>query len=168
MIAVLIILVIEYSRGNELKTETIVPMLAMIYLLFFSINIITYFGLSSLQQFLAIVERLAGVFKMEENLVTRQTDVKPEDVCVEVENASYSWGFRVKDDQGGAQRGKVLIESEDKTIISDVNFSLKHNDLMVVVGMVGSGKTTLLHSLMEETRRITGTQTIKGTMSYVE
>ena len=39
---------------------------------------------------------------------------------------------------------------------------------MIVVGKVGSGKTTLLHSLMEETKKITGSVTIKGNIAYVE
>jgi len=39
---------------------------------------------------------------------------------------------------------------------------------MIVVGKVGSGKTTLLHSLMEETKQISGTVKIKGNIAYVE
>lgn len=39
---------------------------------------------------------------------------------------------------------------------------------MIVVGKVGSGKTTLLHSLMEETKKMDGTMTIKGNVAYVE
>lgn len=39
---------------------------------------------------------------------------------------------------------------------------------MVVVGQVGCGKTTLLHSLMNETRKISGDQTVKGAVAYVE
>lgn len=39
---------------------------------------------------------------------------------------------------------------------------------MVVVGQVGCGKTTLLHSLMDETRKISGDQTVKGAVAYVE
>jgi len=49
-----------------------------------------------------------------------------------------------------------------------MNFHLKHNDLMIVVGKVGSGKTTLLYSLMGETKINQGTQTVKGTIAYVE
>ena len=39
---------------------------------------------------------------------------------------------------------------------------------MVVVGKVGTGKTTLLFSIMEETSKMSGSQTVKGTVAYVE
>lgn len=62
----------------------------------------------------------------------------------------------------------MLIEEVSEPAISDVNISLKHDDFLVVVGMVGAGKTTLLHSIMEETNRRGGEQTVKGTVAYVE
>ena len=49
-----------------------------------------------------------------------------------------------------------------------MNLDLKHDDLLVVVGQVGAGKTTLLHSIMEETRRCSGSHKVVGTISYVE
>ena len=45
---------------------------------------------------------------------------------------------------------------------------MKKGDLMIVVGQVGCGKTTLLHSIMEETKRMSGTVNIKGSIAYVE
>lgn len=66
MIVVLIILFSEWYQGKTLVNETIVSMLAMLYLVFFSINVLCYFGLTSVQTFLAILERLATVFAMEE------------------------------------------------------------------------------------------------------
>ena len=39
---------------------------------------------------------------------------------------------------------------------------------MIVVGKVGSGKTTLLHSIIEETRKMSGSLTVKGSVAYVE
>ena len=41
-------------------------MLSVIYLIFFSINILTYFGLTSVYNFMAILERLGKIFEMEE------------------------------------------------------------------------------------------------------
>lgn len=39
---------------------------------------------------------------------------------------------------------------------------------MIVVGKVGTGKTTLLFSIMEETKKMGGSITTKGTIAYVE
>ena len=98
MVAVVIILVIEWSRGKELKNEIVVSMLAMIYLVFFSVNIICYFGLTNIMSFSAILERIATVFAMEESNITRDTNVATEDVTIEAENCSYAWGFRVSEE----------------------------------------------------------------------
>ena len=62
----------------------------------------------------------------------------------------------------------MLVEDFDDAIVNNANFELKHDSMMVIVGKVGAGKTTLLYSFMEETRIITGTREIKGTIAYVE
>jgi ABC-type transport system involved in cytochrome bd biosynthesis fused ATPase/permease subunit len=89
-------------------------------------------------------------------------------VSVEIENASFSWGFRVNENQADAKRGGVAVQEAKEAVISEMNFKLKHDDLLVVVGMVGCGKSTLLASIMEETKIVTGKRTIKGTLAYVE
>lgn len=152
MVAVVIILIMEWYREKELKNDVVVSMLAMIYLVFFAVNITFYFGLTNIMSFLAILKRIASVFAMEESKITRETRVAAEDVMIEAENCSYAWGFRVSEEQVKNTREKVKTEERNEPIITDVNFKLKQNDLMVVVGMVGSGKTTLLHSIMEETQ----------------
>lgn len=141
----------------------------MIYFIFFQINILTFFGISSIKTFLAVLERISSVFAMEEYKSERETDVDFENVVVEVKNSAFSWGFRVKEDQkGNTVRGKVLIEEDEQPIIKDINFTLRKNDHMIIVGKVGSGKTTLLHSLMEETKHMNGSLNIRGNIAYVE
>jgi hypothetical protein len=55
-------------------------MLSVIYLIFFSINILTYFGMTSVKNFMAILERLSLIFEMEEYKRNRQTGCDPKDV----------------------------------------------------------------------------------------
>ena len=132
----------------------------------------TYFAVTNLQSFLAILERLAQVFEMEEFELTRITNSEEKDICVKFTDAAFAWGYRVKEDQSAAkkskQRARLLIEDFNDPIISSVNLDLKHDDTIVVVGQVGSGKTTLLFSIMEETRIIAGNRQISGTIAYVE
>jgi hypothetical protein len=73
-------------------------MLSVIYLIFFSINILTYFGLTSVYNFMAILERLGKIFEMEEYKRKRITDCDSKDALIEVNNCAFSWGFRVKED----------------------------------------------------------------------
>ena len=118
---------------------------------------------------MAVLERISSVFAMEEYKAVREKDVHPDDVTVDVRDSSFSWGFRVKEDQKDNKvRGKILIEEDEQPIIKGMNFTLKKNDHLIVVGKVGSGKTTLLHSLMEETKHMSGTMSIKGNIAYVE
>ena len=65
----------------------------MVFVLFNSMNFFAFFGVITLFQFFAIVERLAHIFEMEENQFSRDTSVPPADVCVEVVDADFSWGF---------------------------------------------------------------------------
>lgn len=95
LIGVLIILVAEWYQQKLIKNEKAVSMLAMIYFVFFAVNTLTYFALTNVQNFLAILVRLSSVFKMEEYNRERDTSVSREDVIVEMKNCSYSWGFRV-------------------------------------------------------------------------
>ena len=144
-------------------------MLSMIYFVFFSVNVLTYFALTNVQNFLAILERLSTVFEMEEHSKSRKSsNIPSNDVKVHFQNCAFSWGFRVKENQKESKRAQVMIVVEDKPIINDLDFTLKSGDLMVVVGQVGSGKTTILHSVMEETKLCSGKQEIEGTIAYVE
>ena len=118
---------------------------------------------------MAILERLSSVFEMEEHQSLRKADIENlDDAKIILENCSYSWGFRVKEDQKDSKRAKVMIEYDSRVIVKGLNFDLKKGELMVVVGQVGCGKTTLLHSIMEETRLCEGKHTIEGTIAYVE
>lgn len=168
VIVVLIILLSEWSQGKLLKNDEMVPMLAMIYIVFYAVNMISFFGIIAYMGFAAVMERLSVVFAMEEKKMNRDTLVPSEFVEVTAKNASFTWGFKVKEDQSEAKLGKVDIVEDDSTVINGIDFSLRSGDLMVVVGMVGCGKTTLLNSIMEETKLKSGELTIKGTVAYVE
>lgn len=131
-------------------------------------NTTAYYGLNNFYAFSAILERLASVLALDECDYTKVTDVPAEEVTVLFEEASFGWGFRISEDQTQAKSGRQITEKEDRTVIADMNLKLAHNDLLVVVGMVGCGKTTLLHSIMGETKQVTGSKTVKGTVAYVE
>lgn len=73
-------------------------MLSVIYLIFFSINILTYFGMTNVKNFMAILDRLSKIFEMEEYRRQRQTSCEPKDVSIEMNQCAFSWGFRVQED----------------------------------------------------------------------
>ncbi len=54
--------------------------------------------MTSVKNFMAILDRLSLIFEMEEYKRNRQTECDPKDVSIQVNNCSFSWGFRVKED----------------------------------------------------------------------
>ena len=95
LVAILAILLSEWQQGNVLSLDVSISILAMVYFVFFSVNIITYFALTNVQNFLAILERLSYVIEMEEHQSLRRSE--GDDVFIKIEKAAFSWGFRVKE-----------------------------------------------------------------------
>ena len=65
-VAILVILMLEWLKGNVLKTEIVMSFLAMIYFVFVSVNLFTYLALTNTQNFLAVLFRLSQIYEMEE------------------------------------------------------------------------------------------------------
>ena len=105
---------------------------------------------------------------MEEFKKERIENVAYDEVCVQLDNSAFSWGFRVKEDQAKKTGVQTLVEEIETPTLQGLNFQLSKDSLLMVIGKIGAGKTTLLHSIMDETRKIAGTQTVKGRVAYVE
>jgi ABC-type transport system involved in cytochrome bd biosynthesis fused ATPase/permease subunit len=98
LLVILFIFWLEWRQGKPLEVAKSVSMLAMIFSVFFQVNAATFWCLTNLQQFFAVLQRLADVFAMEETKKDNQGEVcAMEEVCVKFENASFSWGYKVKD-----------------------------------------------------------------------
>jgi len=59
LIAILAILMAEWNQGKELKNEVVISILAMIYYVFFSVNVLTYYALTHVANFAAVLYRLS-------------------------------------------------------------------------------------------------------------
>ena len=62
----------------------------------------------------------------------------------------------------------MALEADKSVSLADVNFDLGPSETLVVAGQIGSGKTTLLYSIMDETNKCGGTQSVRGKIAYVE
>jgi len=158
-----------YWRGQEINTGKTMALLSVLFFLFMSVNGITVYGLNSIFQFFGVMDRIGDVFKLGEHVSTRQTAPSAHDVCIQIKNGAYSWGFKIKKDKNqNALKDRLDLEEDVTAVLSDVNLEMKHNDTLVVVGKIGTGKSTLLYSLMDETVKLSGTQTVRGSIAYVE
>ena len=66
--------------GEELLLGDSFTLLAMIYYLFFNVNSLTYYSMSTLNQASAVIYRLSEIFRMDEHKQTRvdhQVDGQP-------------------------------------------------------------------------------------------
>ena len=68
--AYLVIIVVTYMRGVELKAGEQLALMSMLFFLFMSVNGVTIFALNTIFQFLALTVRLGDVFKLEEHVST--------------------------------------------------------------------------------------------------
>jgi hypothetical protein len=72
------IFVPKWARGERLDEGVSISMMAMVFYIFISINMMTYVAMNAVQTFLAIVERMSSVYAMEEYTDLRNIDVAPD------------------------------------------------------------------------------------------
>lgn len=169
------IFTLDWSKGKLLDPSESMTMLAMIYYLFFSVNTLTFALLTTMQTFLAIIDRLGNVLEMDEYVQSRTEDGVPENTKIVMKDASFTWGFRAKTltEEEKKARAKqrsyrVELDEVEDNVVDNLNIDMKQGDMMMVVGQVGCGKSSLLHAIMGELKKTAGTSDINGTIAYVE
>ena len=172
------IFVPKWARGDMLDEGNSISVMAMVYYIFISINMICYWALTNFQVFLAVVFRTSQIFYMPEYTFKRNHEVKQEDVKVHFDGCDFSWGFKVKQktaeelkaEEDNMKKNEYGLKTDEvKTnILNDINVDLKSGDFLTVVGQVGCGKTSLLYSVMEETIVAKGKSEVAGSIAYVE
>lgn len=71
LVAILIILLIDWAQGTKLDTGVVISTMAMVYFVFMAVNVIFYFTLIHCQNFLVVLFRLSQIFEMEEHVDRR-------------------------------------------------------------------------------------------------
>lgn len=95
LITLIAILVPKWMNGEYLDEGVTISLMAMVFFLFLSVNSMTYYALSTYQQFTGIVERLGHVFGMEEYKSQRIISVPSDKAVVQIKDGHFSWGFKV-------------------------------------------------------------------------
>jgi len=178
LVAIFIIFMLRWSRCELLDLSNSFSLLALIFYTFVSNGQMTWMGIVNASLFLAIIERMGKVLKMEEKATNNNADPPADDggsqIRLQFEKASFTWGFRFKEHKDGVlsgandQRGGALIEINDKSVVDDLTLTMREGQLLVVIGSVGAGKTTFLHAVLGEINRKSGSQYVNGTLAYVE
>ena len=98
LLVALAVLIPQWIRGEELKEGVSMAMMAMVFYIFMSVNMMTYIAMTAVGNFLATIERMSTVYSLEECKDERAVDVEQKDVKVSIEACDFSWGFKVKQD----------------------------------------------------------------------
>ena len=98
-VCVLVTLLCMWSQGEQIKADMAFSLLAMIYFMFFSVTGLMLYAMNTIAQLVVLFKRLGDVYKMEEYKKTRIEQVPQTEVCVQMKEAAFSWGFRLKKDQ---------------------------------------------------------------------
>ncbi|KAJ3027434.1 UNVERIFIED_CONTAM: ATP-binding cassette sub- C member 8 [Siphonaria sp. JEL0065] len=113
------------------------------------------------------------------------------DIAIDFKNASFNWpqtepsnskekedrkGFTVADTskkspaKGSETAAVPAVADEEeiapRTIIEDLNVTIKKGEFVAIVGQVGSGKSSLLSSILGELHKSSGSVTTNGSIAY--
>ncbi|KAJ2115485.1 hypothetical protein IW146_002281 [Coemansia sp. RSA 922] len=78
------------------------------------------------------------------------------DVAIRLDNARFAWKYNVSSSQ--PDMGWFGLDV--------INLEIPHGSLVAVVGAVGSGKSSLASALVGEMKRVSGTMSFGGSLSY--
>lgn len=114
LLAIVAIFIPKWMRGEELEEGLSMSLMAMIFFIFAAVNSMTYYAMTTIQSFLAILFRLSSVFEMDEYEFKRNTTVEKDDVRVKFEGADFSWGYRVQETFSADEKKKSDAKSPVK------------------------------------------------------
>jgi len=112
LIAVIVIFVTKWVRAEKIIHSECFSLLAMIFFLFFQLTFFLLYSMSTAQQLMVLLQRLSEIFCMEEFKMERIENVNHSEVCIQMKDAAFSWGYRVQQDKGKADKTKIKLELE--------------------------------------------------------
>ena len=112
--------------GEELLLGDSFTLLAMIYYLFFSVNSLTFYSMSTLNQASAVIYRLSEVFRMEEHERTRSEHFVDGEPAIDIKGAEYAWGFCMKSSKGESSsfRAKTTLKNIETSVLKGITVEL--------------------------------------------
>ena len=97
LIVIIVIVLGLWKNGMKLDVGVTMSLMAMVFYIFISVNFLFYLGLTFLQTFLAVVERVASIFELEEHQSDRNAEVSPDQVKIQMSSCDFSWGYKVSE-----------------------------------------------------------------------
>ena len=151
----LISLTLFVKAGNEMHPSEIFFLLAIFFYSQSSSVTVIVIGVVSIFEILGAFKRLEQVLLVQE--LQKEKPKPEENPSLFLSGAEFSWN----EEKPPAER----INSQDSHV-SEINFQIENNGLIIVAGESGSGKTTLLVGLLQEIFLRSGEYRVNGNISY--
>ncbi|KAF8934648.1 hypothetical protein BGZ52_003729 [Haplosporangium bisporale] len=144
---------------RPMTTDIVFPSIALLNLLQFPLSMFPDVISSSVEAYVA----LGRVYKF---LISAEVD--PDAIIFEDRRHSSS-GFQTASDKYAiiATDASYSWYKNGNPVISGINFALKNNCLLTVIGRVGSGKSSLVAALCGDLERVSGEIRIRGSVVFV-
>ncbi|KAH8700278.1 putative ABC multidrug transporter [Talaromyces proteolyticus] len=131
-----------------------------------------------------VTDAWTGLMRIQEFLLAEEIkdDIEWDDSmtdAISLEKASFTWERTPNNDKGKDSKTKGIERKRESPVISeksdteaepfkikDLNFSVKRNELLAVIGTVGSGKTSLLAALAGDMRLTDGSIRLGASRAY--
>ena len=100
-------------------------LLALIYYLFFNVNSLTYYSMSTLNQACAVIYRLSEIFRMEEHEKTRSDYLVDDEPAIDIKDAEYAWGFcKTSNGENSSSRAKKILKNIETSVLKGISVEL--------------------------------------------
>ena len=146
-LALLVTFSIFISLGNEMNIGKAYSSVVVLGVCSRLVNSVGSIGFSSIFLLLASLKRFTQFLLLEEKPNTSY------EICegdsLHVTHCTISWS-KPENTNEDSDEHKNLIENSIVWSLTDINFSIKPGELIIVIGSVGSGKTTLFMGILQE------------------
>ena len=155
--------------GHVLTAEKIFVTISLFNLIRIPLILFPFSIFETIKLFVSInrINKFLQAEELDPNTVLDR--VKSEQNCIEMTNASFSWGGDANSDTADEDADGESNEREltPQVILKGINLEVKKTSLVAVVGVVGSGKSSLLSAMLGEMQKTEGNVNVTGKVAYV-
>ena len=154
--------------GHVLTAEKIFVTISLFNLIRIPLIMFPFSIFETTKMFVSInrINKFLQAEELDPNTVSDR--LEKEQNCIEMKNASFSWGGDVNSDTHEDASGVSSDgENSPQVVLNNINLGVKKGSLVAVVGVVGSGKSSLLSAMLGEMQRTEGAVNVKGKVAYV-
>ena len=159
-VSICVAFLLQVSLGYTLTPGIAFLAILIFAAVHFNIVYLTVVGLSTILNFVAIMNRTGDILTLKE--YSNQSTESKSSHSVSFTKASFSWRDEIKQDPKDTNQSLAL----PKVSLSQLSLHISPGELVIVVGSVGSGKSSLLMGILGELNLSSGEYSVQGTLAF--